>query len=109
MARYRLIVTQEDIDEGIPENYSRHPLALALSRMLDKKVHVTMNWFYFFDKSLDNPPAEVVFIYLPVVISYWVHRSNSSGAVLPFEYEVEISEINKNNGHRQLLITNENN
>lgn len=75
--------------------------------MLHKQdIRVTGDYFGLYESFPGDFSRRYVCITLPAVISNWVYNFDNGEEVYPFEYDVEISDIDKRSWSAKLTITN---
>ena len=110
MSKHRLILNESHINRGMRKICGACPLALALNDMLNRQaVRVTGVYFSFYESFPGDFLTYCINVTLPAVISNWVYNFDNQDEVYPFEYDVEISEIDRRSCTAKLTIINENN
>lgn len=77
-----ITVTQDDIDDGLPESCSSCPVARALSRAFGEYVGCGLDCFS------GIAPFSKVFGRLPPEVESHIRRFDTEGVMAPFQFEV---------------------
>lgn len=85
--KYAIAVTQEDIDNGLHENSSSCPVALAISTTLNKKVCVQANSGHIHEK--ESPIGTQLFL-LPERVEKFIVSFDAHLYVEPFSFTLEV-------------------
>lgn len=87
-------VTQEDIDEGLPDKCSQCPVALAVKRYVRPRYYIMVSAQHL-TVYPPGPALDQCLYPMPDSVSNFVQNFDDAQRVKPFEFELEVEADNE--------------